>query len=53
VAGSFAERSATVTYRAGDRIDAIARVYRYRQNLEAEAAMERGDRATLERLARA
>jgi NADPH-dependent 2,4-dienoyl-CoA reductase/sulfur reductase-like enzyme/nitrite reductase/ring-hydroxylating ferredoxin subunit len=53
VAGSFAERSVTVSYRAGDRIAAMAMVYRDRQNLEAEAAMERGDRTTLERLARA
>ncbi len=52
LSGDLAGRNATATYRAGDRILAMAMVYRDRQNLEAEAAMERGDRAALERLAR-
>jgi NADPH-dependent 2,4-dienoyl-CoA reductase/sulfur reductase-like enzyme/nitrite reductase/ring-hydroxylating ferredoxin subunit len=53
LSGDLAGRNATATYRAGDRILAMAMMFRDRQNLEAEAAMERGDRTALERLARA
>jgi apoptosis-inducing factor 3 len=52
VAGSLAEKSATVAFRAGGRIAAVATVFRDRESLEAELAMERGDEAALESVIR-
>jgi NADPH-dependent 2,4-dienoyl-CoA reductase/sulfur reductase-like enzyme/nitrite reductase/ring-hydroxylating ferredoxin subunit len=43
VTGSLADRDATVTFRSGGRIAAVATVFRDKESLEAEAAMERGD----------
>jgi NADPH-dependent 2,4-dienoyl-CoA reductase/sulfur reductase-like enzyme/nitrite reductase/ring-hydroxylating ferredoxin subunit len=45
--GSLAERSATLAFKSGDRITAVATVYRDKESLEAERAMERGDAAAL------
>src|SRR5262249_10263690 len=50
LAGSLAKRDATVTYRKKGKIVAVATVFRDRQSLEAELAMERGDAGRLERL---
>jgi NADPH-dependent 2,4-dienoyl-CoA reductase/sulfur reductase-like enzyme/nitrite reductase/ring-hydroxylating ferredoxin subunit len=50
VSGPLAEKSATVAFRAGGRIAAVATVFRDRESLEAELAMERRDAATLERV---
>jgi len=47
VSGSLAEKNATVTFRAAGRIAAVATVFRDRESLEAELAMERGDAAGL------
>jgi NADPH-dependent 2,4-dienoyl-CoA reductase/sulfur reductase-like enzyme/nitrite reductase/ring-hydroxylating ferredoxin subunit len=47
VSGSLAARDATVTFRAGGRVRAVATIARDRQSLEAELALERGDQATL------
>jgi len=47
LSGSLAERDATVVYRKGDEIVAVATVFRDRQSLEVELAMERGDRDAL------
>jgi apoptosis-inducing factor 3 len=47
VRGSLTERSAVVTYRSGDRIAAVATVFRDAESLAAELAMERGDAAAL------
>jgi NADPH-dependent 2,4-dienoyl-CoA reductase/sulfur reductase-like enzyme/nitrite reductase/ring-hydroxylating ferredoxin subunit len=49
VAGSIAGRDATVVYRRGTAIVAVATIFRDRQSLEVELAMERGDEAALER----
>jgi NADPH-dependent 2,4-dienoyl-CoA reductase/sulfur reductase-like enzyme/nitrite reductase/ring-hydroxylating ferredoxin subunit len=43
VSGSLAARDATVTYRAGGRVRAVATISRDRQSLEAELALERGE----------
>jgi NADPH-dependent 2,4-dienoyl-CoA reductase/sulfur reductase-like enzyme/nitrite reductase/ring-hydroxylating ferredoxin subunit len=43
VTGSLADRDATVTFRAGGRVAAVATVFRDKESLEAEAAMEHGD----------
>jgi NADPH-dependent 2,4-dienoyl-CoA reductase/sulfur reductase-like enzyme len=40
LSGSLAERDATVAFRAGGRIAAVATVYRDKESLEAELAME-------------
>lgn len=48
VSGSIPDRNATVAFREGGRIAAVATIYRDRDNLEAEVAMERGDLAALE-----
>ena len=42
VTGSLADRDATVTFRAGGRVAAVATVFRDKESLEAEAAMEGG-----------
>ncbi len=47
LSGSLADRDATVVYRKGDEIVAVATLFRDRQSLEVELAMERGDRAAL------
>jgi len=52
VSGSLAEKSATVAFRAGGRIAAVATVFRDRESLAAELAMERGDAAGLEDVVR-
>lgn len=50
IAGSLAARDATIAYRQGGRIVAVATVYRDVANLEAEEALARGDQAALEAL---
>jgi len=50
VAGSIAKRDATVAYRAGGRIVAVATLFRDRDSLHAEEAFARGDHAALEKL---
>jgi NADPH-dependent 2,4-dienoyl-CoA reductase/sulfur reductase-like enzyme/nitrite reductase/ring-hydroxylating ferredoxin subunit len=47
LSGSLAKRDATVTYRKKGRIVAVATLFRDRQSLQAELAMERGDEAKL------
>ena len=47
VSGSLAGRDATVTFGAGGRVSAVATIFRDRQSLEAELALERGDQAAL------
>jgi len=50
VAGSIAKRDATVAYRAGGRIVAVATLFRDRDSLHAEEAFARDDHAALEKL---
>jgi len=50
VAGSVAERSFLVAYRAAGRISAVASVFRDQESLRAEALLEREDQASLEAL---
>jgi NADPH-dependent 2,4-dienoyl-CoA reductase/sulfur reductase-like enzyme/nitrite reductase/ring-hydroxylating ferredoxin subunit len=52
VSGSIREKSAVVTYRSGGRIAAVATIFRDRESLEAEIAMEAGDAAAVERAVR-
>jgi NADPH-dependent 2,4-dienoyl-CoA reductase/sulfur reductase-like enzyme len=52
VSGSIPEKSAVVTYRAGGRIAAVATIFRDKESLEAEIAMEAGDPAAVERAVR-
>lgn len=47
VRGRIADRSATVAYRAGERVLAVASVGRDRASLEAEEALERDDWAAI------
>jgi NADPH-dependent 2,4-dienoyl-CoA reductase/sulfur reductase-like enzyme/nitrite reductase/ring-hydroxylating ferredoxin subunit len=49
ISGSIPEKSAVVTYRAGGRIAAVATVFRDKESLEAEIAMEARDAAGVER----
>ena len=51
VKGSHQERNALVVYRRAGKIVAVASIYRDRDSLLAEDALERGDDVTLERLA--
>jgi len=53
VIGSIASRSCLVAYRQAGRVHAVASVYRDRESLLIEAAMERGDDAAVEALLRA
>jgi NADPH-dependent 2,4-dienoyl-CoA reductase/sulfur reductase-like enzyme/nitrite reductase/ring-hydroxylating ferredoxin subunit len=52
LAGSLAKRDATVTYRKNGKIVAVATVFRDKQSLEAELAMERRDTGRLEEVVR-
>jgi NADPH-dependent 2,4-dienoyl-CoA reductase/sulfur reductase-like enzyme/nitrite reductase/ring-hydroxylating ferredoxin subunit len=52
VSGSIPEKSAVVTFRSGGRIAAVATIFRDRESLEAEIAMEAGDGAAVERAVR-
>jgi NADPH-dependent 2,4-dienoyl-CoA reductase/sulfur reductase-like enzyme/nitrite reductase/ring-hydroxylating ferredoxin subunit len=52
ISGSLAEKDATVAFRSGGRIAAVATVFRDRASLEAELALERGDMAALEAVVR-
>ncbi|MFL6192899.1 MAG: FAD-dependent oxidoreductase, partial [Thermoanaerobaculia bacterium] len=49
VRGSLTDKNAVVVYRADGRIAAVATIFRDRESLEAEVAMERLDRAAVER----
>jgi NADPH-dependent 2,4-dienoyl-CoA reductase/sulfur reductase-like enzyme len=42
VSGDLGDKTASVIFRSGDRLTAVASVGRDRENLEAEAALERG-----------
>jgi 3-phenylpropionate/trans-cinnamate dioxygenase ferredoxin reductase subunit len=50
VSGSLAGRSATITYRREGKVVAVATLFRDRESLEIEAAMEAGDPARVEAL---
>jgi NADPH-dependent 2,4-dienoyl-CoA reductase/sulfur reductase-like enzyme/nitrite reductase/ring-hydroxylating ferredoxin subunit len=52
VSGSIPEKSAVVTFRSGGRIAAVATIFRDRESLEAEIAMEEGNAAAVERAVR-
>ncbi len=49
VSGSIQDKDAVVTYRDGDRIAAVATIFRDQESLKAEIAMEAGDAAAVER----
>src|SRR5262249_5851797 len=53
VVGNIAERNCLVAYRSAGRVLAVASIYRDRESLLIEAAMERGDDAAVEALLRA
>lgn len=53
ISGSVKDRSCLVAYRQGGRVQAVASIYRDRESLSIEAAMERGDEAAVETLLRA
>jgi NADPH-dependent 2,4-dienoyl-CoA reductase/sulfur reductase-like enzyme len=50
VSGSLADKNATVAFRKDGRIAAVATVFRDRESLEAELAMERRDETELEQV---
>ncbi len=50
VSGSIIDRDCIVAYRSGNRTLAVASIYRDRECLEAEVALERGDEEALARL---
>jgi hypothetical protein len=50
ITGSIPDRNCLVTYRQGGRIQAVASIYRDKESLSIEAAMERGDDPTLDSL---
>ncbi|MFL6199417.1 MAG: FAD-dependent oxidoreductase, partial [Thermoanaerobaculia bacterium] len=50
ITGSIPGRDAKVSYREGGRIAAVATIFRDRESLEAEVAMERDDEAELARI---
>ena len=52
ISGSIPEKNAVVSFRAGDRIAAVATIFRDRESLEAEIAMEQGDATAVERAVR-
>jgi len=52
VVGSIADRNCLVAYRRSGRVLAVASIYRDRESLLIEAAMERGDDAAVEALLR-
>jgi NADPH-dependent 2,4-dienoyl-CoA reductase/sulfur reductase-like enzyme/nitrite reductase/ring-hydroxylating ferredoxin subunit len=52
VSGSLAEKSAVLAFRSGGRIAAVVTLFRDRESLQAEIAMEAGDREALERAVR-
>ncbi len=52
IAGSIPDRNCLVAYRQGGRIQAVASIYRDKESLSIEAAMERGDDSTLNSLLR-
>ena len=52
VSGSIPGKDAVVTFREGGRIAAVATIFRDRESLEAEIAMEAGDQAAVERAVR-
>ena len=51
VSGTIAGHDCILAYRAGERTLAVASIFRDRESLEAEVAMERGDRGALRALA--
>jgi NADPH-dependent 2,4-dienoyl-CoA reductase/sulfur reductase-like enzyme len=51
VSGTIAGHDCVLAYRAGERTLAVASIFRDRESLQAEVAMERGDRSTLRALA--
>lgn len=53
IAGSVRERNCLVVYRQAGRVQAVASIYRDRESLQIEAAMERGDDAAVEAQLRA
>ena len=52
VSGSIPGKDAVVTFREGGRIAAVATIFRDRESLEAEIAMEAGDQVAVERAVR-